>query len=674
MSVNKVKKVELIVHNLEYQEVVSTLQECGVIHIDYDALDSIEKNNTFQKKSLDESEDFYRSILYSIDKLIQRAKNLEVELNDKSRAEIVKKFFSSKEHLSRTEFNRLIENTNFTSLISEIERLLEREKTLLSENEKLLDRIKALTPLENLSIPVSYIADTENVAIRLFVISKSKFINFKNGLDKDISSKLFEIYLLNEVDNNIYFIILSFHNIFQDIYSILRKNGGEEFNIIEKEGLVSEIINRYKNLINKNKDELSRIKTAFYEIIELHGKSLKAYYDDTFAKLMKLKNEEKFISTDSTRYLVGWLLEKNIEKLSSALEKFDLIFLKISDPAPDDNPPVSLSNPSLVEPYEMLTELYSLPKYREIDPTPLISWIFPILFGICLGDAGYGVVLFFGSLLARKQFKTGVTRQLIDILLQSGVWTVVFGIITGSYFGTRLDLLAVEVPYLYDFIMQFTVFVPLNNPMKLLVLALQIGIFQVSFSFGVAMYLQIKAKNYLKAFTQTFAYIVITITGSLLVSSMFGFYINPNIKLILGICSGLSLASLLIFSANTEKSAFEKGLGKFFAVYNVAGIMGDILSYSRLLALGLSSSVIAMVANIVAQLIRGSKFNPISWLFSVVVLVAFHALNIALNCLGGFVHSMRLQFVEFFKNFYEGGGKPFLPFKRIYKYSIIVED
>ncbi|HNV43670.1 MAG TPA: V-type ATPase 116kDa subunit family protein [Exilispira sp.] len=102
--------------------------------------------------------------------------------------------------------------------------------------------------------------------------------------------------------------------------------------------------------------------------------------------------------------------------------------------------------------------------------------------------------------------------------------------------------------------------------------------------------------------------------------------------------------------------------------------MGDILSYSRLLALGLSSSVIAMVANIVAQLIRGSKFNPISWIFSVVVLVAFHGLNIALNCLGGFVHSMRLQFVEFFKNFYEGGGKPFLPFKRVYKYSIIVKD
>ncbi|HNV44482.1 MAG TPA: hypothetical protein PKH20_07010, partial [Exilispira sp.] len=195
MSVNKVKKVELIVHNLEYQEVVSTLQESGVIHIDYDALDSIEKSNIFQKNSLNESEDFYRSILYSIDKLIQRAKNLEVELNDKSRAEIVNKFFSSKEHLSRTEFNRLIESTNFTSLISEIEKLLEREKILISENEKLVDRIKALTPLENLSIPVSYIADTENVAIRLFVISKSKFMNFKNELDKDISSPLYEIYL-----------------------------------------------------------------------------------------------------------------------------------------------------------------------------------------------------------------------------------------------------------------------------------------------------------------------------------------------------------------------------------------------------------------------------------------------------------------------------------------------
>jgi len=154
---------------------------------------------------------------------------------------------------------------------------------------------------------------------------------------------------------------------------------------------------------------------------------------------------------------------------------------------------------------------------------------------------------------------------------------------------------------------------------------------------------------------------------------MFRFALPPLIKTIFAIICSVCILSLLIFSANNEKSAFEKGIGKFFAIYNIAGIMGDILSFSRLLALGLSTSVIAMVANITAQIIRGSKFNPVTWLFSLVPIFLLHGINFILGLLGAFVHSMRLQFVEFFKNFYEGGGRKWTPFKRIHKYSIITK-
>jgi V/A-type H+-transporting ATPase subunit I len=672
MPVNKVKKINLLIHKSEYDEVINSIQESGIIHIDEQILEKAEKEINIEKTEIKlTDEEKLKNYILIIDKLLERIKSISVEFESKEKQSLLNDFCYKIETFTKAEYNRLINSFNYEKILSEINELLEKEKSYLSEIEKDKARINALQPISNLTIPLEYLKDSENCFIRLFVISRLQYQQFLEELETSSEKNIYQFYFISEYENNIFFVLVSHKDIFQNIFQLIKKHGGEEYSLAEQEKSVDENILLYQQKIDENLSKIKGIHSTLIEIIEVYGKSIKAFYDNIFARFAREKVEQRFVSTQTVKYIVGWILEKDTEQIKKIMSRFNFVEYSIEDPKPDDEPPVELKNNKIIQPYESLTELYSIPKYNEIDPTPLIAPIYPILFGICLGDFGYGVLLFIGSLFLIKKNKT---EKLLKVFFQSSIWTIVFGILTGTYFGTRLDLLEKSSPGLFNFINKFIWFDPLSNPMKLLVLALQIGIIQMASSFLIALITQIKSKEYYKAFTQTLAYFLITIAGSLLVSTMFGFNLPSLIKTILtGICA-LSLLSLLIFSANSEKSAFEKGIGKFFAIYNVAGIMGDILSFSRLLALGLSTSVIAMVANITAQIVRGSKFNPISWILSLIPLVLLHGINFLLGLLGAFVHSMRLQFVEFFKNFYEGGGKKWTPFKRVHKYSIIVKQ
>ncbi len=671
MPVNRVKKVSLIVHQSIYDNLLNKLQESGIIHIDEQILEKAEKELNIEKNNvLMDKEEKFKNYLSIIEKLFERIKNISVEVDNKEKIELLNNFCNKIETFTKTEFQRLIENFDYDKIILEINDLLEKEKALSNDIEKDKARINALLPISNFSIPLEYLKDSDNCAIHMFFISRLKYQQFLEELESLNIENLYQFYFISEQDNNIFFLLVSYKELYQSIYQLIKKHGGEEYSFSESSGTITENLYRYENKISDDMNKIKKIHETIIEIIEVYGRSLKAFYDDIFAKFAREKVEQKFLQTDSTKYIVGWVLEKDINYFSKIVNSYDYVLYTIEDPTDEDDPPIELKNKKIAQPFESLTELYSIPKYNEIDPTPLITPIYPILFGICLGDFGYGLILLIGSIILMRKYKT---EKLFKVFLQGSIWTIIFGILTGTYFGTRLDLLKQTAPALVNFIEKFIWFDPLKNPMKLFVLALQIGIFQMSFSFLIALYTQIKAKEYYKAFTQTLAYFLVTICGSLLVSTMFGFSLPALIKNILFAVCGLCGLSLLIFSANSEKSAFEKGIGKFFALYNIAGIMGDILSFSRLLALSLSTSVIASVANIIAQILRGSKFNPISWLFSLVPLLILHSINFILGILGSFVHSMRLQFVEFFKNFYEGGGKKWTPFKRIHKYSVILK-
>ncbi|MFN3411726.1 MAG: V-type ATP synthase subunit I, partial [Exilispira sp.] len=508
MPVNKVKKISLLIHKAEYEKLINKIQEDGIIHIDDQILEKVERQIALNKEEIKNIDnDKLKEYILIIDKLFERIKSISVEITVKDKQDILNNFCDKIEIFTKSEYEMLINNFNYEKILLQINELLEKEKNYLAEIEKDKSRINTLLPICNLNIPLEFLNDTENCHIRLFQIARLQYKKFLEELETLNEKNIYQIYYISEYENNIFFVLVSHKDIFQNLYQLIKKDGGEEYSLAEQKDTIAYNIEKYQQKIDENLVKIKNIHNTLAEIIDLYGKSIKAFYDDIFAKFAKEKVEQRFISTENVKYIIGWVLEKDIIRFENIIKDFKFIEYSIEEPAEDDEPPVELKNKKIVEPYESLTELYSIPKYNEIDPTPLIAPIYPVLFGICLGDAGYGLLLFIGSIFFMKRYKT---EKLIKVFFQASIWTIVFGILTGTYFGTRLDLLRQNAPALANFIDKFIWFDPLANPMKLLVLALQIGIFQMSASFLIALITQIKSKEYYKAFTQTLAYFLIT--------------------------------------------------------------------------------------------------------------------------------------------------------------------
>lgn len=352
--------------------------------------------------------------------------------------------------------------------------------------------------------------------------------------------------------------------------------------------------------------------------------------------------------------LEGWVPARNQIEIGAFLDSSH-VYYEISDPSPDDNVPIELNNKGFFSWFEPICKLYMLPKYNELDLTPFFAPFFMIFFGLCLGDSGYGLFLFIGAtayrLIAKKL--TSSTKSIISLIQVLAVSTFFCGLLTGTFFGANI--------YNLDW--------PIVQRLKHAVLLDNNDMFQLSLILGV---IQIMFGMVLKAVNQTiqfgFKYAVATIGWIILLVSMGVAALLPSV-LPMGSTVHmviLAISGVMIFLFNTPgKNIFLNiGLGLWDSYNMVTGLLGDVLSYVRLFALGLSGGILAGVFNSLA--VGMSPDNVIVGpIVMVLIFVIGHAINIFMNVLGAMVHPMRLTFVEFFKNSgYEGGGKEYKPFKK----------
>jgi len=346
---------------------------------------------------------------------------------------------------------------------------------------------------------------------------------------------------------------------------------------------------------------------------------------------------------------------------------------------------VALENNRLIQPFEFITQIYGMPKYNELDPTPFLAPFFFLYFGFCISDAGYGILLVLISWLALKKFRMGPQgRKFFKLFLYCGISTIIVGALTGSWFGNLIDLLgqshAIFVP-LKRIKDAMIVLDPIKEPTKLLGIALSFGIVQVWFGNIVAGIGNIKNKRYLDILLDQVPMLMLLfgLTGMGLI------FLRLLDKRPASLFQYPALAASLAIIFTQGRS--EKGIGAklffgFFSLYNsLSGYLSDILSYSRLWALGLVTGVMANTINLISiQFVQlaGSVMpfiNKIGFIkvlvSSVILLVVFifgHTISFTMNLLGAFVHPVRLQFVEFFSKFFKGGGNYFRPFKAEAKY------
>ena len=363
-------------------------------------------------------------------------------------------------------------------------------------------------------------------------------------------------------------------------------------------------------------------------------------------------------ATESVMLTKFWLPAKMADEVKTKIEAIspDVDFT-FADPEPEDEPPSLLENGNLVRPFNVLTELYSSPTYRGIDPTPLLAPFFWIFFGMCLGDAGYALVVFGAILYVFKKYKkisSGV-KEFIKLFLFCSVSTFIYGVISGSFFGNFIDSF---LPFLIPLKNSLMLVDPMSNPMQVLGISLLIGVVHLMFGLLVAAYDKLRNGEIIDAIGNDISWFLL-IVGLCLFGVGAGGMLPAHFVQIGQAMAGLGAVIIFLYAGKGKKGIINKIISGFLALYGSTSYLGDILSYSRLLALGFGSAVIGMVINLLGGLAADIPY--VGWLVAIVVIVGGHLFSIAINILGSFVHPLRLQYVEFFGKFYSGGGEPFTP-------------
>ena len=359
-----------------------------------------------------------------------------------------------------------------------------------------------------------------------------------------------------------------------------------------------------------------------------------------------LRREEaksRLIETDKVFLLEGWLPADRCTALEKALEPFTCA-VETREPAEDEYPqvPVQLRNNKLTRPLNMVTEMYSLPAYGTLDPNPLMAPFFILFYGIMMADMGYGLLMMIASVVIGKKYRPkGTSGELFSLLGLCGLSTFIVGAMTGGFFGDFLTQLVAIVspgtvfalPKLFD---------PLDDLTMILIGSMALGLVQIITGMAISLIEKCKRKKFLDAFFEEITWWIVFLGIALAVLK------KGTAVLYLG-------CALVLLGPIVQGKGWGKLTGVFGSIYNhVTGYFGDILSYTRLMALMLAGSVIAQVFNMLAAM----PGNVIAFL---IISMLGNAMNFGLNLLGCYVHDLRLQCLEFFNKFYVDGGKPFRP-------------
>lgn len=521
-----------------------------------------------------------------------------------------------------------------------------------SQKNRLGSQCLGLIPWRSLDVDLS-LRETEFARLVFGVCSASVSLEqlYQVLEEKDLAAECIHAYS----DKEQHYLLMVCHKDEESaVTEALRPFSFNPASLKDIEGSAEENIEAFEKEIT----ELEKKREALEEQIASYSvfrEDLQICADQMVQELAKEDARSRLVTTGTLIYLKGWIPAPDVHIVEEELADFDCA-IEISDPTEEEMPPTELRNRKLIHSMNMVTEMYSLPAYTGIDPNPLIFPFFVMFYGMMYGDVAYGIILVvLSQIVIRKYRPKGVFGNILQLATICGVSAAIWGFVSGSIFGDAISVVAEQFFGIKDFILYVPVLDPLSDPLKILYLALIMGAIQLMVGMCIKIYICFRDGHPLDALLDVGSWWVLFAGIALLMLK------DNAILLYTGI------AALVLTQGRANKGLLTKLLGGLASLYNITSWLGDILSYTRLMALMLSTTVIASVVNILGSL-PGNIFAFL------VVFVFGHTFNMGINLIGTYVHSARLQYLEYFSKFYEPGGRPFKPLRYNTKYVDIISE
>lgn len=671
MAIVKMKKLTLAVSADIKDSLLHELQAIGSVHIDSldnvasdgsEARDSWAKELTPLVASSSENEDIRRELAVALSRIKEICK-VDPPAFEITSAQTIENLYSS---------------YNFSKLAQDF-RNLDRETR---DSESLAFTLKQEMVLIKKWVPVVDNFDAvqqKSPYLRgvLGVISESSLSNLVSALAK--ATELADLIVVYTQDKEAYCYILAAKESWDKVASVLKDMPFNAVSITRRSGDTAEMIKKLEKEIDKAVDRHNKALALWADYAE-KVEDIALIHDTLEMELQKQKANSCALMSDSVCFFRAWVPEDAMPKVSAMLSRHKTLDVKIEDPVEDEyeTVPVSLKNNILTSPFSALTSMYGTPMYgATVDPTPHLSIFYFIYYGFCLGDAIYGAVLALFSLyMTFKNRADKAGANFYALLAWSGLSATIAGVIFGSYAG---DLLTKYFPVPFLSTIQFrysdgAAF--FDKPLFVLFVSLVLGAVQLWYGYFIKFVVSFK-KNAVETLFCNLPWLIL-LTGFFLwavlswIASMAGLnLVSPETTQMF--FSLMKIGACLIL-VNAARLGFKKGLvagllgplAGLWDLYGISGYLSNLLSYARLLALGLSSGIIANVFNQLSfGLAHGlAEITPLLSVFGLILLIFLHLFNLVLGGFGAFVHALRLQFVEFFGQFMEGGGKEYNPLKR----------
>ena len=516
--------------------------------------------------------------------------------------------------------------------------LLQTLTRLQNEESRLTAKRASLLPWKSLDMPL----ESEGTAHAVFRMGVCPAGTDTGAIKAELADNAAELFEISADKQQTYYLLLCHRAEEQAVMELLRPHN---FSVVTFQGTAGTAEENLQELDRQLVENRSAQEKATAEIVKNSEArdALRVYADRLATEAARESNTERLMTDGTIVFFEGWAPAEKMKDVQALLERENCAW-DAADPTEEEIPnvPVQLKNNWFTRPLNMVTEMYSLPRYDNVDPNPLMAPFFILFYGIMLADMGYGLLMILAGLFITKKYRPkGTMGHMFSLATLCGVSTFIMGALTGGFFGDFIPQLAKLINPASTLALP-ALFTPLDDTLMILVGAMALGLVQIVTGMAISFIRKLKKGEFLDAIFEEVTWWVIFAGIGLMALGI------TNLVLYAGVV-------LVVLGPLVTGKGLGKIIGIFSSLYNhITGYFGDILSYARLMALMLAGSVIAQVFNTLGAI-------PGNIVVFIIISMAGNALNFALNLLGCYVHDLRLQCLEYFGKFYEDGGKPFRP-------------